>query len=65
MSIEMKRILSLLFAVASATFLAVGAANAAEKFDTLSNSGKITSFSDTVMDGPALPCLGGGEEDPV
>ena len=58
----MKKILSLLFAVASATFLAVGAANAAEKFDTLGHSGKISPLSGTVMDGPALPCYGGGEE---
>lgn len=51
---EMKKILSLILAVASTTFLFVGATQAAEKFDTLSN--KDLSLTGTVMDGPTLPC---------
>jgi hypothetical protein len=53
----MKRITSLLFAVVSTTFLAVGAAKAAEKFDTTKQEGKTPMLTDQVFDGPALPCV--------
>jgi len=52
---EMKKLLSLLLAVASTMFLFVGATQAAEKFDTLSNA-KESALSGTVMDGPTFPC---------
>ena len=54
----MKKITSLLLALFSTLFLAVGATHAAEKFDPtgLSNIKK-SNFSDTVMDGPGTPCI--------
>jgi hypothetical protein len=54
MTPEMKKLLSLALAVASTTFLFVGATQAAEKFDTLGS--KDLSLTGTIMDGPALPC---------
>jgi hypothetical protein len=51
----MKKSTSLLFAIVSTLFLAVGAARAAEKFD--GHAGKDGSLSGTVMDGPGMPCL--------
>ena len=57
---EMKKMLSLLLAVASTLFLFVGATQAAEKFDTNVQS-KTTSLTGTVMDGPGLPCMVGEE----
>jgi len=57
---EMKKLLSLILAVASTMFLFVGATQAAERVDTLGNS-KATSLSGTVMDGPGLPCATGEE----
>jgi hypothetical protein len=52
---EMKKISSLLLALFSTLFLAMGATQAAERFDTLGQP-KGTSLSGTVMDGPSLPC---------
>jgi hypothetical protein len=52
----MKKLLSLLLAVASTMFLFVGATQAAEKFDTIGN-GKSASLSSTLMEGPGLPCV--------
>jgi hypothetical protein len=52
----MKKITSLLFAVVSTMFLVVGAAKAAEKFDT-TNQGKSPLLSKEVFDGPSLPCI--------
>jgi hypothetical protein len=49
----MKKTTSLLFAIISTLFLAVGAARAAEKFD--GRAGKDTSAG-SLMDGPAMPC---------
>ena len=51
----MKKITSLLLAVFSTLFLAVGATHAAEKFDTIVSNAKHTNVSDRVMDGP--PCV--------
>ena len=51
----MKKLLSLILAVASTMFLFVGATQAAEKFDTL-GKGNAASLSGTVMDGPTIPC---------
>ena len=56
MTAEMKKLISLLLAVASTLFLFVGATQAAEKFDTNAQS-KTTAISGTVMDGPTLPCV--------
>ena len=56
----MKKVTSLILAVVSTTFLLIGSARAAEKFDTL-GQGSIRPASDTVMDGPAMPC-GGGDD---
>ncbi len=56
----MKKIISLLLAMASTMFLFVGATQAAERFDSVGNN-KSTSLSGTVMDGPALPCAVGEE----
>jgi hypothetical protein len=53
--VEMKKFSSLLLALFSTLFLAVGATNAAERFDTLGQT-KSTS-SGSVMDGPTLPCV--------
>jgi len=53
----MKKITSLLFAVVSTMFLAVGAARAADKFDSTGH-GKTTLSTDQVFDGPGLPCVG-------
>jgi hypothetical protein len=51
----MKKSTSLLFAIVSTMLLAVGAARAAEKFDT--QAGKDLSInSGSVMDGPGMPC---------
>jgi hypothetical protein len=52
----MKKLLSLLLAVASTMFLFAGATQAAEKFDTL-GSDKAASLTGTVMDGPTAPCV--------
>lgn len=52
----MKKNSSLLLALFSTLFLAVGATNAAERFDTLGQT-KSTSLSGSVMDGPTLPCV--------
>ncbi len=51
----MKKLISLLLAVASTLFLFVGASQAAEKFDSIST--KSTSLSGPASDGPALPCV--------
>jgi len=53
---EMKKITSLLLALFSTLFLAVGATHAAESFDALGHA-KNTTVSDTVMDGPGMPCV--------
>jgi len=52
----MKKSTSLFFAIVSTMFLAIGAARAAEKFD--SHAGKDAALSGTgsVMDGPGMPC---------
>jgi hypothetical protein len=60
---EMKKFFYLLLAVVSTMLLIAGSARAAEKFDTLQH-GKITPTSDTVMDGPGMPCIGGEDEQP-
>jgi hypothetical protein len=52
--VEMKKLSSLLLALFSTLFLAVGATNAAERFDTLGQSSGTTG---SVMDGPTLPCV--------
>jgi hypothetical protein len=57
----MKKITYLLLAAVSTLFLLAGAARAADAFDTLKH-GKITPTSDTVMDGPGLPCGTGTEQ---
>ena len=57
----MKKTPSLLLAVVSTMFLLLGSSRAAEKFDAIGHTAKVTSFSDTVMDGPSLPCLVGDE----
>jgi len=54
----MKRITSLLFAMVSTMFLAVGAVRAAEKFDATAGHGKTTLSTNQVFDGPAMPCVG-------
>lgn len=51
----MKKLVSLFFATVSTMFLAIGAARAAEKFD--SNAGKSASLSEMVMEGPTAPCV--------
>ncbi len=51
----MKKLIALLFAVASTLFLFAGVSKAAEKFDSISS--KSTSLSGSVMDGPGLPCV--------
>jgi len=51
----MKKIVSLILAVASTLFLFVGATQAAEHFDAIGKS-KSTTISDAVMEGPTLPC---------
>ncbi len=51
----MKKSTSLFFAIVSTMLLAVGAARAAEKFDNQSR--KNASLPDTIMDGPAMPCV--------
>jgi hypothetical protein len=57
----MKRTYSLLLAVVSTMFLLIGSARAAERFDSIDQS-KITPTSDTVMDGPQMPCMTGQNE---
>jgi hypothetical protein len=52
----MKRILSLLLAVASSMFLFVGATNAAEKFDSIARSPNATLSTSLAEDPPGLPC---------
>ena len=53
----MKKITSVLLALFSTLFLAVGATHAAEKFDPTDRTNiKKANFSDTVMDGPISPC---------
>lgn len=51
----MKKYTSLFFAIVSTMFLAVGAARAAEKFDTQSGS-DLSLNPGSFMDGPGLPC---------
>ncbi len=54
----MKKITALFFAVVSTMFLAVGAAKAAEKFDTTNlNLDKTPNVTKEVFDGPGLPCV--------
>jgi hypothetical protein len=53
----MKKIASLLFAIVSTMFLAVGAARAAERFDV--HADKDLSLTGTTMEGPTMPCIGG------
>ena len=59
---EMKRTYSLLLAVVSTMFLMIGSARAAEKFDTLGQS-KFSPVTDTVMDGPGMPCNAHGDDE--
>jgi len=49
----MKKSTSLVFAIVSTMFLAIGAARAAEKFDVHAGKDKL---SGPVMDGPSMPC---------
>jgi hypothetical protein len=53
----MKKLPSLVLAVISTLFLAVGALRAAGQFDAL-KSHRQNSSSGTVDYGPALPCMG-------
>ena len=52
----MKKLFSLLLAVASTMFLFAGATQAAEKFDTMGTD-KAPSLTGSVMDGPTAPCI--------
>jgi hypothetical protein len=61
----MKKIYSLLLAVVSTMFLAVGAARAAGTFDALAHSSTTTGASQSFMDGPAAPCAGPDDSDPT
>jgi hypothetical protein len=56
----MKKSTSLLFAIISTLFLAVGAARAAEKFD--GQADKASTLTGSVMDGPTMPCVVDDEE---
>lgn len=53
----MKKNSSLLLALFSTLFLAVGATNAAERFDALGQTKGPSVTSGSVMDGPAMPCV--------
>lgn len=52
----MKKLSSLIFAIVSTLFLAVGATRAAEKFDSLGQT-NTPSIAGPKQDGPVPPCV--------